>query len=60
MPSNFSHQPTEPKGIEFLGFDGCHPGVDIRKFGEELSKTLPVHGAISPIKISWLWSQLKT
>ena len=31
-----------PKGLKFLGFDGSHPGVVIRKFGEEQSRILHV------------------
>ena len=45
-----------PEGLKYTGFNEGHPGVVIRKFGEEQSKTLPV-GLFSP-KMSWLCSQL--
>ena len=31
-----------PKTLKLSEFDGDHPGVVIRKFGEDRSKTLPV------------------
>ena len=31
-----------PKGLQFSGFDGGSPGVIIRKFNKNQSKTLPV------------------
>ena len=31
-----------PSELKFLGFDGGHPRVVIRKFGEDWSKILPV------------------
>ena len=61
-----SSQMIGPKWLKFSGFDGSHPGVVIRKFGEDRSKTLPV-GLFPPpppppphthTQISWLWSQL--
>ena len=38
---NYS-QAIGPKGLNLSGFDGSHPGVVIRKFGKDQSKTLPV------------------
>ena len=31
-----------PKELKFSGFDGCHPGIVLRKFSEDGSKTLPM------------------
>ena len=31
-----------PNRLKFSGFDEGHPGVAIRKFGEDWNKTLPV------------------
>ena len=42
----------ETKGLKFSGFDGDHPGMVMRYFGEDRSKTLPVE-LFSP-EISWL------
>ena len=42
----------EPKGFNFSGFDGGHPGMVIRKFGEDQSKTLPM-GLFSPKFPGW-------
>ena len=39
--NNFS-QTIRPKGLKFSGFDAGHPGVVIRKFSGDQSKTLPV------------------
>ena len=37
-----SSQTIGPKGLKFSGFDGGQPGVFIRTFGEDRSKTLTV------------------
>ena len=46
------------KGLRFSRFDGGHPGVVIKRYGEDRSKTLLVWLFFS--KISWLESQLYT
>ena len=33
MSANYSHM-IGPKGLHFSGFDGCHPGDVITRFGE--------------------------
>ena len=45
--SSNSSQPIWPKGFKFLGFDGGHPGVVIKKFDENQSKN-PICRAIPP------------
>ena len=35
-------QTIEPKGLKYTGFNEGHPGLVIRKFGEDQSKTMPV------------------
>ena len=37
-----SSQTIGPKGLKFSGFDKGYPGVIIKKFGEDMSKTMPV------------------
>ena len=53
--ANYS-QMIGPKEFKFSGFDGDHPGVVIRKFGEvRIKSCLWVY---IPPNIFWLWLQL--
>ena len=52
-----SYQTIGPKGLKYTGFNEGHPGVVLRKFGEDRSKTLPMR-LFFPPKNSWSWSQL--